>query len=129
MNVFDMINEIAVLGTAFLMLACSTVWYSSALFGKSMWTKDEVSHESFKIVLTFAGYVVALTALSYMIAAASISAVSSITVSLLIALFAGALLVPLALWEGKRFSYIAINFGFLLLFIIGGTVILEYWPW
>lgn len=133
-----MVNLVAVFGTTLLMMAVSTVWYSSILFG-SLWLtslglKDEHIEKSkqkiaISLGLTFVSYFIVLVVLSYVSTVAPLLALSSLKASLLATLFAGALFAWHTLSERKSLQYYLINIGFIAVFIIGGTLVLQYWPW
>lgn len=135
MNIFDVINEIAVLGTAVLMMAVSTVWYSSILLSPSWINVLQIPEESSSkskitmLVGTLVSYVILLTGIAYLVALAPLLLLTPFLLSLFLTLCVGAIIIIPVIWEGKSITYFLINFGFASVFIIGGTFVLQYWPW
>lgn len=135
---FEGVNEIAVLGTTFFMMAVATVWYSPMLFG-TVWMKatrltDEDTQKAKKtmwlqILLTFVSYASMLLLLGYVIAFAPTLGLTAFNASLLLVGFVWAVLIAFIIWELKPFSYYFIHAGFFGVFIIVGTFLLDYWPW
>jgi len=134
---FELIDIVAVLATAFFMMALCTIWYSSMLFGK-VWNKEVgilplwlQSTKGHMLLLgtTFVCYVIALCVLSYVVTIAPLLSLSLLQIASLSTLFALALLGMFSVAEGRRFPYYFVNAGFLAVFITGGILILAYWPW
>lgn len=135
---FEVVHEFAVLGTACFMMALATVWYSPMLFGK-VWMKetgltDEMVNDAQSemwthLVLTFVSYAVLLTLLAQMIAYAPLISLTPLQASGMLALFVAAILIPTTLSEGRSVRYFAVQMGFNVVFILLGTLILQYWPW
>ncbi len=138
MNIFDVINEVAVLCTTLFMMAVSTVWYSSLLFGR-VWAKElglkpeevDVKEPDLArmMVCTFVSYATLLTLLAYLMVVAPLADVSIKALALFAFVFVAAALAPAVIWEKKSLRYYAITLGFMGIFIIGGMFILRYWPW
>lgn len=132
MQLFEIINEVAVVGITFFMMAVSTVWYSSVLFGKFVF-KNERVHDTQKmfvmLALTAVSYAVALALIAYVIAFAPVFMVTALTMAVLIAVFASALFAPLMIFESKTLTEYLVHVGFIILFVIGGSILLQYWPW
>lgn len=135
---FEVVHEFAVLGTACFMMALATVWYSPVLFGK-VWMKetgltDEMVNDAQSqmwthLILTFVSYVVLLTLLAQVIAYAPVVALAPLQASGLLTLFVAAILIPVILSEGRSVRYFMVQVGFNAVFILLGTLILQYWPW
>lgn len=138
MNIFDVINEVAVLATTLLMMAVATVWYSEVLFGKMLMGASSVQKESTDknksntlliLALTFISYFVILAILAYLIALSPLLPASPFVVAIFAVAFALALGILPVVSEGRPFPYYLVNGGFVSLFIVGGTFVLHYWPW
>ncbi len=131
---FTIINEIAVIGCTFLMLAISTIWYSSYMFG-SLWKKHAPSitapeHGALRRILFAAiAYAVMLSLLAYLLALSPLLQLSSFVASLCVFLFAAAFLAALCIEQGRSHIYFLIQAGFFFLFIVGGAFVIQYWPW
>lgn len=134
---FELIDIVAVLATALFMMALCTVWYSSMLFGK-VWNKEigtlpgwlqSTKGHMVLLSVTFGCYVVALSVLSYVVTIAPLLSLSLLQIAGISTLFAFSLLGIFSVAEGKRLPYYFVHGGFLAVFIIGGTLILSYWPW
>jgi glucose uptake protein GlcU len=128
---FELINEVAVLGTTFLMMAIGTVWYSSMLFGNALPHGSGSSKENarLKIAVTFAAYFLMLSVLAYVLALAPILGTSLLFVLGSISVFVLSLIGSLFVLEHKSIREYLITSGFFVVFIIGGGLVLEYWPW
>ena len=135
---FEGVNEIAVLGTTFLMMAVSTVWYSQMLFGNA-WMKavgltdEDVEkarpHLWKQMVVTFVSYAFLLLVLAHAVLYAPLLGLEALTVAIVIGFFLASFGVASVVWEGRSLQYYAINVGFYFVFVVSGTLILEYWPW
>jgi hypothetical protein len=137
MELFAYINELAVVGTALLMIALGTIWYSPLFFGKiintptTTHTSDYITathHVIFFGVLVTA-YSVMLGIVSYFSTVAQILKVSPIFFTIATALFALALLSIYTVSERRSFSYFCVHAGFLFVVIVGGSYIIHAWPW
>jgi len=133
MNLFSTINIIAVLGTTCLMMAVSTIWYSSLLFGKFVWkTEDEEYNDSYALRLTllrFVAYACVLSLLSSMISLSPLLSLKPSAIAVALLVLAGALISLPAILERRPLSYYLTNVGFVGVLIVGGTFVLQYWPW
>ncbi len=135
---FSLISLFAILGTACFMMALVTIWYSPLLFGNA-WIREvgiseamleEAQRDTWKhMFLTFVSFSVMLGFLSYMVILAPKIGVRPVELAVaLSAFFASAMVAP-TLFEGRSLRYYGIKVGFYVLFILLGTIILEYWPW
>lgn len=131
MNIFEIINEVAVLGTTLLMMAVATIWYSEGLFGKiTIEAGDKKRSDTLlTLALTFTSYFVVLAILAYLIALSPLLPATPFVIALFAVAFALALGVLPVVSQGRSFPYYLVNGGFITIFIIGGTVVLQYWPW
>lgn len=135
---FEGINEIAVLGTTFLMMAVATIWYSPMLFGNA-WMKavgltdtdvEKARPNMWKqMVVTFVSYAFLLLMLAYVVMYAPVIGIATLKVALILSLSMAAFAVATVVWEGRSLIYYCINVGFYSVFILLGTLILQYWPW
>lgn len=135
---FEVIHEFAVLGTACFMLALATIWYSPLLFGKVWMRETKMTQEMLEkaqpdnwkhMLVTFVSYVVMLGLLAVMVVYAPLLGLTPLCAAGLLSLFVVAGVVPTTLFEGRSFRYFAIQAGFSVLFIVLGTLMLQYWPW
>jgi hypothetical protein len=135
---FEVVHEFAVLGTTCFMMALATVWYSPMLFG-NIWMKEarltvdmiqkETPNMWKHMVLTFVSYAMMLVLLAQMIAYAPLLSLEAIEAAGFLVLFVVLGSVPTVLSEGKSLRYFGIQAGFYAVFILLGTLILQYWPW
>ena len=135
---FEVIREFAVLGTTCFMMALATVWYSPMMFG-SIWMKEarltddmieKAKPDMWKhMVLTFISYTILLVLIAQMVVYAPLLSLEAIEAAGLLVLFVAAGAVPLVLFEGRSIRYFGIQIGFYAVFILLGTLMLEYWPW
>ena len=135
---FEAVNEVAVIGTTFFMMASATVWFSPLLFGKG-WlselraTEAEIEasrkHLARHLGLTFASYAVILTVLGHVVAWIDNVNVTLMTAALGITAMVLSLLCALSLWENKSTKYFLISGGFYAYFVIIGMYMIAYWPW
>jgi len=138
MNIFDIINEVAVLGTTFLLMAVSIVWYSNMLFGKffsvhekAMLSQDTLSasQKTSVTIVTFACYFILLSGISYAIAVAPLLSVTSANMALFVAAFGSALFTLPLVALHHTFRFILVNIGFVITFVCVGAFVINYWPW
>lgn len=138
MNIFNILNEVAVLGTTFLLMAVSTVWYSTMLFGRFLSADEhrELSHDALPsskkkllIVGTFICYFVLLCGIAFVIAVAPLLSLNPFSVTVGIAVFASALITLPAIALNRSFRYMLINIGFIIVFVCAGAFVIHYWPW
>ena len=135
---FEAIHEFAVLGTTCFMMALATVWYSPMMFG-TIWMKearltDDMIEKSKPdmwkhMTLTFVSYTVMLAFIAQMVVYAPLLSLKAIEAAGLLVLFVAAGAVPLVLFEGRSIRYFGIQIGFYAVFILLGTLMLQYWPW
>jgi hypothetical protein len=123
---------VAVTGTTFLMMAIGTVWYSSMLFGNLLSKENADAHKEnakLKILLTFTAYFLMLLTLAYALSVAASLKMSVLSALAGIAVFALSLVGSVYILEHKSFRGYLVTAGFFIVFIIGGGLVLEYWPW
>tara|TARA_B100000745_G_scaffold299556_1_gene250652 strand:+ start:113 stop:523 length:411 start_codon:yes stop_codon:yes gene_type:complete len=135
---FDLIHEFAVLGTTFFMMALATVWYSPMLFGKAWMRETGVTDEMVEkmqphmwkhMLLTFVSYAGMLVFLALLVVYAPILGFVVWKAAAAVALFVALTAVAPTLFEGRSLTYYAIRVGFYVVFIVSGTLMLQYWPW
>ena len=135
---FELIHEFAVLGTACFMLALATIWYSPMLFGKTWMRETKITPEMLEkaqgdnwkhMFLTFVSYVIMLGLLALMVVYAPFLGLTPLFASGILSIFVVAGTVPNTLFEGRSRTYFLIQAGFHVLFIVLGTLMLQYWPW
>lgn len=128
MHIFSAINEVAVFGTACLMMAMHTLWYASlhSMAPDSVTTQKQ---HTWTTLITFLCYAVVLTFVAYALSFATTLKMGTLHISGLIALFA--VTVQVSVHETNKRSFIGFlgDTGFTLVCIIGGAFVLQYWPW
>lgn len=135
---FDSVNVIAIIGTAFFMMASATVWFSPMLFGKA-WlrtlraTEEEIeaTRENItKYLMTnFVLYGAALFVLAQVAQIVTALKHDVLTVSLYGAVLIVSIIGSMVLWEGKGKINFFINAGFYAYFVVVGMFMISYWPW
>ena len=135
---FELIHEFAVLGIAFFMLALATIWYSPMVFGKKWMQEVKITPEMIEaaeadawqhMVLTFISYVFMLSLLALLVVFAPKISLTPVQAAAILSVFVVATFIPATLFEGKTLRYFLIQSGFFVLFIMLGTLMLQYWPW
>ena len=138
MNIFDVVNELSVLCVTLLMMAVSTIWYSSWMFGDIWMREAKITNESIspsksdmfrKTLLTFFCYFCMTMCFAYIVAVAPQLHLSLKAINLFLIVFVGALLGPVSIWEQKTLRYFLVSIGFMSVFITLGLSILASWPW
>lgn len=131
----SLINEFAVLGTTFFLMAFGTLWYSIISTGESNYrtTKPNHSGNSAKKVVEF---VTAFGATIFVVSTTAVAlpfiiktGFSPLLAALWAALFVVAISVPLALALGQGVRLIISQAGFIVLSLMLETAILYHWPW
>jgi len=135
---FEVVNEIAVVGTSLFMVAVATLWYSPYLFQK-LWMRAvgltyadiEKGEERmmFNFIVTLVSYVIAVFLIAILIGYAQIFGIAVQKVAVSLAIGFAALLAGFVVWEQRSFLYYLVTIGFSSVFIIGSTCLLYYWPW
>ena len=135
---FEVVNEIAVLGTALFMVAVATLWYSPYLFQKQWMravglTEADVEEGEKKakvnFLITFTSYIVSVFLIAIAIGYAQIFDIAVQKVALALAVGFASLLAGFVAWEQRTLQYYLVTVGFSSVFIIGSTCLLFYWPW
>lgn len=135
---FESINEIAVCATAAVYIAVSIIWYSQTLFGKvwstaSSATPTKLAYQQKHLVEQLLGIyisnVLVCGILAYAISITPLLKVSVTTLAISVTVFVWSFLAILSLSEYKSRLYFLVHAGYVALFIIGATMILNYWPW
>lgn len=130
---FDIVNEVAVLSTAFLMVGVSIVWYSNILFGKRWEAASGVFESAHSSIVSLAQlllcYFVILMVLAYALAVAPLVPIEVAAVAFGVLVLISCTQYASAVAEGKSRGYILINLGFYAVFIIVSTLVLQFWPW
>ena len=132
MNPFVVVNEIAVVSTAFLMLAVCTIWYAPAFFGGLQKQEGQGSLQKNEMYIAFArvlAYTCSLFVLAFISAHWQLLNMSVVEVSLLLC----ALIIPLvavsAFSQGRSLRMIGVDAVFTAVFIVVGIYVVTFWPW
>ena len=138
MELFAYINEMAVFGVSFLMIALSTIWYSLPLFSTASKRSldNSVSLQTttpqrlvVSFGLMFVAYSCILGALSYFSTIAVVLSFPPLFFSYLIGGIALALLLLVKVTEEKPLMYFYKHAGFLCILMLCGSYIMLRWPW
>lgn len=130
----SIINEVAVIGCTFLMLAVATIWYSSSLFGElfqsSATQKSEQKYGSaVSLLVRGVCYAILLSLLAYTLALAPLAQLTLLQVALGFFIVCAAVLAAYAVAEEKTLIHYAVHASFYFIFICGGAFVITYWPW
>ena len=128
MHIFSAINEVAVFGTACLMMAVHVLWHWSLHVGDHDETTTQ-KQPTLTIGITFLNYAVLLTFVAYALSFASALKMGTFHISSLIALFAVTVQVSTLNSDDSSFFRRMGDIGFIVVCIIGGAFVLQYWPW
>jgi hypothetical protein len=135
---FESVNEIAVVGATFFMMAAGTVWYSPMFFGNAWLRELRVSdtdientkqHMWRQLLITFVTYGAMLMIIAKVNTFAPEVGISVAEASFALAAFVALLFFATVQWEQKSMKYYLISTGFYSFFIIAGSFIIDYWPW
>ena len=126
MNPFALVNEIAVVSTAFLMLAVSTVWYAPAFFGGN---GPAGRSEGMLAVVRVIGYSIALFVLSYLATYRAIIDLSLWQVGVVLCALVVPLIVVMCVSVGRPVKMIIADSVFTVIFVCVGLLVVTYWPW
>lgn len=129
MNPFAFVNEVAVISTAFLMLAVSTVWYASAFFGTTSNENKPRRSPVLIAVVRVVAYGVSLFALASIAAYRELLDLSLLQIALLACLFAVPLLGVGTFAEGRPARMVFADALFVIMFIVVGLHVIIFWPW
>ncbi len=132
------IHEFAVIGTTFFIVALATLWYSPLLFGgyvtrygSTTYGLSEPTEATFwrQLAVVFISYGCSVGLLAYVLAYVPKLGISTITLTVLIALFGIAITAPSTLFEGRSWRLYAVHTGFMVVSVVVAIVSLQYWPW
>lgn len=135
---FSYVNELAVIGTSFFMVAAGMVWYSEYLFQKAWMrsvglTEADIERAAprmkYHILLTFLSYTIVVLCIALAIGYAERFGIPVQYVALTLTAGFTALFTGFTLWEQRPLNYYLITAGFAAIFIVGSTFLLYYWPW
>lgn len=129
MNPFALVNEIAVLSTAFLMLAVSTVWYAPALFGSASTEHASRRSQMLIAIARVVAYTVSLFALACLAAYRELIDLTVLQIAVLACLFATPLLAVGMFALGRPLRMVGADALFLVIFIVIGLHVIVFWPW
>ena len=136
MNIFELVNELAVFATALFMMGVHTLWYSLPLLKNasshvqndpetSSATKREMIE---RMLVTFSGYCIVLTVIAYVLALAPILDLSLGNIAVGCVLFAIGLCISVcAASDHARKDAIAMT-GFVVLSNVGGLCRIYFRP-
>ena len=135
---FNHANYWAVLVAAAAYFVIGSLWFS-ALFG-NIWSKEVEKHGTkikeptgkeigVKLIQTFAGNLIAATAIAILVSLAGISTWSAgLELGLICGIgFAAAVIVIAYTWESRSFKLMAIDFGYPVVGITACAIILSVW--
>lgn len=129
---FEIINILAVIGTTFLMLAVYTVWSMHLFFGRYMSQKQVEEAPGLRAVVRVGAIAlclfVAIAILAYVLAVAPLAGVEPLLAACGLLLLVLALLAVYASASNQSFREYLINSLFCTVCVIGGAVLLLYWP-
>ena len=138
MELFAYINEMAVFGVSFLMIALGTIWYSLPIFSgaskQSLDNSDSLQTATpqrlaISFGLMFIAYSCILGVLSYFSTIATVLSFQPLFFSYLIGGIALALLLLVKVTEEKPLIYFYKHAGFLCILVLCGSYIMLRWPW
>jgi hypothetical protein len=128
--IFSAINEVAVVGTACLMVAVHTFWFAVPASSLSKGEIVEVPRFSlWTVLITFISFLLVVGCIAYAVSFSSILKMTTLQIGSAIALFAVAAQVSLYSQSGRTFLSAMNNAGFTIICIISGAFVLQYWPW
>ena len=127
---FETINEAADLGKTLLMMALAIVWYGT--FGKGGTvdvTESSPRQTHIRLGTFFVCMLMLLSVLAYLLTLAPVLSISLITLAFVTFASFTSILLLLTVFENKGQSYFFSHLGFIIIFVVGGMVVLQYWPW
>lgn len=118
------INEVAIVGTALVMLAFSTAWYDffELVPKKKAWGVTEFAQ-------TALCYIIAIALLAYGSYESTRAGISVYLYAITVAVFSLALFGSIAVVEKKPLRAYLLHAGFISIFIVCSTLCVYYWPW
>jgi len=133
---FEIVNEVAIVGTTFFMLAVYTLWYSPFGFGRLLGTDGSLQENTYwekkvimQLLITACLFFSALLILAYAVALTSILSLDLIVFSIVASIFTAVFVAVPAIMESRSRMYLTVHIGFVAFFIIGGTYLISNWPW
>lgn len=135
---FEFVNEIAVLGTTFFMMAFGTLWYSEYAFQKK-WreavglTPADIEADTINmkrnVAVTFVAYLIPILLLAILLGHTEVLQLPSLQIAGGVLLGFISFLAGFVIWEQRSLNYYLITSGFASVFVLGSTLLLLYWPW
>ncbi len=137
-SIFSLVHEVAVLGTAAVVLALTTLWYSPLLFGRAWITLAKHHHVLFdetsrsyvpQLAAAFVGQLILTSVVALALPFGAVLAVSVWYIAgLIFAVAAAGMALPM-IYEGKGWRYVVLHVAFLGISVVVNVLSLTYWPW
>lgn len=136
MDIFPIIHEVAVIGSAVFMMAAASLWYSDFLFGP-VWNRVSGNtrivvvgvKDSAALALMLLGYVGVMAGVAFVLGITPLLPITAVgSIGLLWVVVMAALGIQ-ALGERRSLLYYIISAGWISVVIFGGAVLINYWPW
>ncbi len=135
---FEIVNEVAIIGTTFFMMASATVWFSPLMFGKQWLDSIKVTEEEIEeskedlvknLIVSFVTYAAGLTVLALMVFYTEVLGLALAKVIVSISVLLVSILGIVAIWGERSKENFLIGAGFCVYFIVTGMLLINYWPW
>lgn len=135
---FDSVHEIAIIVTAVLAIAVGSIWYSPLLFGKHWMKALGLTADDLEIpetlmvrsvVYATLSNILLFGALALLISQYELKTLTLFREVLYVSIIAVAVLVNIAVWERRSFTYLMIHVGYIIVALAGGAFIIARWPW
>ena len=135
---FQYVNEVAVIGTTFFMMALTVLWYSEYLFQK-IWlraiskSKNEITPSTAQLqknlLVMFGTYLAVVYVIAVVVGYAQVYGVGLEKIIMLMVIGFASLVSGLLVWEQRSLGYYAVILGFSTVFIVSSSFFLYHWPW
>lgn len=131
MNIFEVVNELSIAGTALLLMALGVLWYET--FSTTPSGVSEAPKSFIKTIVFLSITFVCFAELLFMCALLlTLLPILNMSLPMFIAIawVSGvAFLLMFTLFEKRSTMYFFTHAGFLALFMVVGVLVLTYWPW
>lgn len=130
---FDVIHELAVLGTTCFMMAVYVLYYAPVAAGRfvSIRPTEELTGEQLWLYRVRLFGLLLVSEVGVALVLACVTPLSSALVALGVGVFGSSLVLGALLVIDKRIllvEYVA-HAGYVLVWLLGSILLLQYWPW
>ncbi len=130
-SIFSVINEVAVLGTTCVVMAVHTLWYALPVSSPPLKSDSTATAKQAvsAVVLPFISFLCMFGLTAYALSFATLLGVTTLQIGSACALFGVAAQLSVYSANEKPIATSMNHAGFMIISIMCGAFVLQYWPW